>query len=112
MRFKEVGRSKILQSTFISNAAKIWNAGPLSIKNCNSLYSEKKETKSFDITLPSKNIFYDFDCNIKIYFKVSVYTFTCTIYSIIALQKPKEGIINVNCLFVLTITPLYNGHII
>ena len=26
-------------------------------------------------------------------------------------QFPKEGVINVNGLFVITITPLYNGHI-
>ena len=27
-------------------------------------------------------------------------------------RDPKEGVINVNGLFVITITPLYNGHII
>ena len=29
-----------------------------------------------------------------------------------ALPCPKEGVINVNGLFVIMITPLYNGHII
>ena len=49
---KTVGRSKIAESTFINDAAKIWNEAPLEIKNCKSLFTAKKEIKKYIKTLP------------------------------------------------------------
>ena len=44
--------SDALKSTFINDGIKAWNLAPDVIKNCNSLFSAKKEIKKFVKTLP------------------------------------------------------------
>ena len=41
-----------LMATFISDAARVWNLAPESIKNCTSLLMAKKRIKEFSLTLP------------------------------------------------------------
>ena len=43
---------KILTSTFVSDAAKLWNKAPDSIKQCESLNAVKKQIKMYTETLP------------------------------------------------------------
>ena len=47
-----VGKSLKLQSTFYSDAARVWNKAPDAIKNSKTLHSAKSEIKKFIITLP------------------------------------------------------------
>ena len=49
---KEFGKSDIVHSTFLSDASQIWNACPIEIKNCSSLWSAKKLIRKFVETLP------------------------------------------------------------
>ena len=46
------GNSKQMTSTFMSDAANLWNKAPVSIKNCDTKYKLKKEILSFVKTLP------------------------------------------------------------
>ena len=43
---------KILTSTFVNEAAKLWNIAPDCIKNCVTISSVKKQIKQFTATLP------------------------------------------------------------
>ena len=43
---------KIITSTFVNDAAKLWNNAPESIKSCTSIYSVKKEIKKYTGKLP------------------------------------------------------------
>ena len=47
-----VGKSLKLQSTFYSDAARVWNKAPDAIKNSKTLHSAKSEIRKFIITLP------------------------------------------------------------
>ena len=47
-----VGKGLKLQSTFYSDAARLWNKLLNAIKNSKSLFSAKKEIKKFIWTLP------------------------------------------------------------
>ena len=49
---KELGKTTLVQSTFISDASKVWNKCPNSIKECDSLWKAKKTIKTFVQTLP------------------------------------------------------------
>ena len=49
---KELGSSNISSKTFINDATHIWNKAPISIRECNSLFTVKKEIRQFIITLP------------------------------------------------------------
>ena len=49
---KEVGKSNILQSTYLSDATRIWNKCPENIKMCDSLWKAKKTIRAFVVTLP------------------------------------------------------------
>ena len=51
-RLTETGRTKISNSTFKNDAARLRNKAPQSIKNCKSLYTVKSEIKKFIKTLP------------------------------------------------------------
>ena len=42
----------ILQSTYISDASRIWNKCPNHIKECDTLWKAKNSIKSFVATLP------------------------------------------------------------
>ena len=46
------GRTAIQDSTFINDAARVWNFAPLAIKQCKNLYSVKKQIKIFTRSLP------------------------------------------------------------
>ena len=48
----ETARTNLSQSTFNSDAKKIWNSAPMHIKNCTSIYGAKKAIKNFVATLP------------------------------------------------------------
>ena len=48
----EAHGGKILSSTFMNDAAKLWNIAPESIKNCVTVSSVKKQIKLFTATLP------------------------------------------------------------
>ena len=48
----ELGKSNPTQSTFINDGIKAWNKAPISIKQCKSFYSAKKEIRKFVSTLP------------------------------------------------------------
>ena len=50
-RFQELGKTKTLTSTFIRDAARIWNSAPDVIKNCKSIRTVKREIKKFRVTL-------------------------------------------------------------
>ena len=43
---------KILTSTFVNDAAKLWNNAPESIKLSKTVYSAKKNIKSYTASLP------------------------------------------------------------
>ena len=43
---------QIITSTFVSDAARLWNLAPDSIKTSTSLYMAKKNIKKFSLTLP------------------------------------------------------------
>ena len=47
-----VGKSLKLQSTFYSDAARLWNKAPDAIKNSKTLFGAKKEIKKIILTLP------------------------------------------------------------
>ena len=49
---KEFGKSTIVQSTFLSDASKVWNNCPKEIKECVTLWQAKKAIKSFVVNLP------------------------------------------------------------
>ena len=49
---KEFGKSNIVQSTFISDASRVWNICPDEIKNSDTFWKAKKAIKSFVKTLP------------------------------------------------------------
>ena len=49
---KEFGKTDIVQSTYLSDACKVWNNCPKSIKECVSIWSAKKAIKTFVSTLP------------------------------------------------------------
>ena len=51
-KLNEARGGKILNSTCINDAAKLWNNAPESITNCSSLYSIKKHIKAYTATLP------------------------------------------------------------
>ena len=48
----EAHGSKILTSTFYSDAAKVWNNAPDCIKQCQSVYAVKKQIKQYITSLP------------------------------------------------------------
>ena len=48
----EQGLTKLCKKTFLNDAAHLWNSTPISIKDSNSLYSAKKEIKTFVKSLP------------------------------------------------------------
>ena len=49
---KEFGKSEVLQSTFLSDASRIWNICPNNIKSCESIWQAKKAIRQFFETLP------------------------------------------------------------
>ena len=49
---KEVAKSTILQSTYISDSSRIWNKCPNHIKECDTLWKAKNSIKNFVATLP------------------------------------------------------------
>ena len=49
---KEFGKLTILQSTFLSDASKVWNKCPTDLKEFESLWKAKKVIKTFAATLP------------------------------------------------------------
>ena len=51
-RLVEAVGGKIITSTSINDAAKIWNSAPDDIKNCASIYSVKRCIKAYTATLP------------------------------------------------------------
>ena len=48
----EIGNSTLTQRTCISDAIRVWNKTPESVKNCTSEYQAKKKIKEFVKTLP------------------------------------------------------------
>ena len=48
----ESAGGQILMTTFISDAARLWNLAPKLIKNSTSLYLAKRNIKEFSLTLP------------------------------------------------------------
>ena len=48
----EIGKSVLTQSTCISDAIRLWNGAPHSIKNCLTAYRAKKEIETYIKTLP------------------------------------------------------------
>ena len=46
------GKTELRQSSFINDAAKIWNNAPISVKQCKTLFGAKREIKKFVLTLP------------------------------------------------------------
>ena len=46
------GRSSIQDSTFINDAARVWNNAPGAVKACKTLYAVKKQIKIYTRTLP------------------------------------------------------------
>ena len=53
---KEFGKSDRVQSTFLSDASKIWNKCPKNIKECETIWSAKKAIKIFVTALPIWNL--------------------------------------------------------
>ena len=51
-QLKEAHGGKILTSTYINDAAKLWNIAPDNIKHSDSIYSAKKNIKNFIRGLP------------------------------------------------------------
>ena len=52
MQLSEPGLSNVLCSTFISDAARLWNLAPDAIKNSPSVFQAKKNIRSYVSTLP------------------------------------------------------------
>ena len=52
MQLSEPGLSNVLCSTFISDAARLWNVAPDAIKNSPSVFQAKKNIRSYVSTLP------------------------------------------------------------
>ena len=50
--FLNSGCSTIGKNSFINDAAKLWNSVPISIKNCNTIYSAIKAIRTFLEVLP------------------------------------------------------------
>ena len=48
----ETTGGQIITSTFVSDAARLWNSAPDSIKSSTSLHMAKKNIKEFSLTLP------------------------------------------------------------
>ena len=48
----EFGKTELVQSTFLSDASRIWNKCPESVKTCSTIWSAKKAIKMFAVTLP------------------------------------------------------------
>ena len=48
----EMGKTKIASSTFINDAARVWNHTPQKIKDCKSKHIVKKEIRKYVKTLP------------------------------------------------------------
>ena len=48
----ELGKSELVQSTYLSDASKAWNNCPDSVKLCKTLWSAKKAIRIFVETLP------------------------------------------------------------
>ena len=46
------GKSSLQDSTFINDAARVWNSAPQAIKNCKSTSTVKKQIKIFVRSLP------------------------------------------------------------
>ena len=46
------GKTNMQDSTFINDAARLWNVAPAAIKNCKTLFAAKKQIKIFVRTLP------------------------------------------------------------
>ena len=46
------GRSHCSQASFLNDSKKVWNAAPISIRECTSIHIVKKESKKFVSTLP------------------------------------------------------------
>ena len=51
-QLSEAFGGKILTSTFVNDAAKLWNNAPDTIKQCGTLYAVKKQIKIYTATLP------------------------------------------------------------
>ena len=49
---KEIRHSSLSSTTFINDAARLWNLAPHSIRECCSIYAAKKQIKLFASTLP------------------------------------------------------------
>ena len=50
--FIEAHGGRIITSTFVNDAAKVWNNAPDSIKGCVTIQSVKKQIKQYTATLP------------------------------------------------------------
>ena len=48
----EIGRSDLVQSTFLGDTSKAWNKTPKEIKECKNVWSAKKAINKFVSTLP------------------------------------------------------------
>ena len=48
---KEFGKTSIVQSTFLSDACKVWNNCPSCIKDCDTIWKAKKAIKTLVSTL-------------------------------------------------------------
>ena len=48
----EIGKSELVQSTYVSDTCKAWNKVPQSIKDCKTLWAAKKAIKRFVADLP------------------------------------------------------------
>ena len=48
----EAHGGRIITSTFVNDAAKVWNNAPESIKSCVTIQSVKKQIKQYTATLP------------------------------------------------------------
>ena len=46
------GKSEIVFGTFINDGIRLWNAAPLEITNCDSLYSAKRLIKKYAKSFP------------------------------------------------------------
>ena len=49
---KEFGKTSLVQSTFLSDASKVWNKCPNSIKECDTVWKAKKSIRTFVQSLP------------------------------------------------------------
>ena len=52
-RLIETGAKKITLKSFLSDATRLWNTAPLTIKSCTTEYSAKVQIKNFVKTLPT-----------------------------------------------------------